>query len=510
MKLNKNKWIHIIIIILGIIWVSIPVFHSNLWFDESYSVGMANHTFSEIWNIGGHDVHPVLYYWILHIINLIVGNQIIWYRIFSAICVAILGILGYTHIRKDFGEKTGIFFSFLVFFFPINLVYAGELRMYTLAMLLVTVMAIYAYRIYQKKQEKNIKNWILFAIFSLASAYSHYYALVAAGIINLLLLISLGKEAKAKKQFTFDLKAFIVSAVIQIALYLPWIMYLLLQVSQVSRGFWIGISFPGTLIEFFTFQFTGNLGDTIYVSNILAGIFGIILCGYMIYLYIKNRKEKKNVKDEKEKRNPALLAISVYGLVILAVALASLIIWRPVIYARYMLCVTGLFLFFLADTMAKMGNKKWNILIGTLCIALSIVIMINLLQSNYDESNNVPLEYMKENIQPGDVILNGNEGSGFVIGANYPQNTHYFWDQAYWNVEEAYKAFGKDMHTVYNLDDFKDYTGRVWIINANNYAICDYVLENFENAELLEKKEFKTKYKNFEYTFALVNFKDSI
>lgn len=155
MEKNKSKWIHIIIIVLGIIWVSIPIFHSNLWFDEAYSVGMANHTFGEIWNIGGHDVHPVLYYWILHILNLLFGNQIMLYRIFSAICVAILGILGYTHIRKDFGDKTGMFFSFLVFFFPINLVYAGELRMYTLAMLLVTLMAIYAYRIYKRKEEKK-------------------------------------------------------------------------------------------------------------------------------------------------------------------------------------------------------------------------------------------------------------------------------------------------------------------------------------------------------------------
>lgn len=347
----------------------------------------------------------------------------------------------------------------------------------------------------------------MFAIFSLASAYSHYYALVAAGIINLLLLISLVIDAKEKKQFTCGLKAFILSAVVQIILYIPWIMYLLLQVSQVSNGFWIGISFPGTIIEFFTFQFTGNLGDTTYVSNILAGIFGIIICVYMIYLYAKNKKES-NEENKKKERNPALLAIGVYGLVILAVCLASLIIWRPVIYARYMLCVTGLFLFFLADTMAKMGNKKWNILIGTLCIAISIVIMINLVQSNYDVSNQAPLEYIKQNIQEGDVILNGNEGSGFVIGANYPEHTHYFWDQAVWNVEEAYKAFGTDMHTVYNLDDFKDFTGRVWIINANNYAICDYVLENFENVELLEKKEFKTKYKKFEYTFALVQFGD--
>ena len=41
MKDNKYKILHIIIILLGIIFLGIPVFHTNLWFDESYSVALA-------------------------------------------------------------------------------------------------------------------------------------------------------------------------------------------------------------------------------------------------------------------------------------------------------------------------------------------------------------------------------------------------------------------------------------------------------------------------------------
>ena len=37
----------------------------------------------------------------------------------------------------------------------------------------------------------NIKNWIIFAICSLAGAYTHYYALMASGLINLFLLVGL-------------------------------------------------------------------------------------------------------------------------------------------------------------------------------------------------------------------------------------------------------------------------------------------------------------------------------
>ena len=93
--MKKTKYLHIAIIILGIIFISIPVFHSNLWFDESYSVGMANKSFIDIWNIGSNDVHPILYYWILHIIYLIFGTNLYLYRIISVIPLAILGILGY-------------------------------------------------------------------------------------------------------------------------------------------------------------------------------------------------------------------------------------------------------------------------------------------------------------------------------------------------------------------------------------------------------------------------------
>ena len=52
--MKKTKYLHIAIIILGIIFITIPVFHNNLWFDESYSVGMANKSFIDIWQIGSN------------------------------------------------------------------------------------------------------------------------------------------------------------------------------------------------------------------------------------------------------------------------------------------------------------------------------------------------------------------------------------------------------------------------------------------------------------------------
>ena len=108
---------HIAVIILGTIFILLGAFHTNIWFDEAYTVGLVNHSFSEIWQITGNDVHPPLYYWMLKIISLLFGSSILVYRLFSAVAIVILAILGYTHIKKYFGEKvrTHIFISSAVF-----------------------------------------------------------------------------------------------------------------------------------------------------------------------------------------------------------------------------------------------------------------------------------------------------------------------------------------------------------------------------------------------------------
>lgn len=489
--MKKIKLIHISIIIIGIISILIPAFHTNLWFDESYSVAISNKNYGEIWEIGGNDVHPVLYYWILHTLKIIFGSKIIVYRLFSVLCIALLGIIGYTHIRKDFGEKTGLLFSFFTFFMPVNVIYAGEIRMYSLAMVLVTLMSIYAYRICKNKSEKSIKNWILFAIFSLSSAYTHYYGLMAAGIENIILVIFFILQAKKENKFIYNLKAFIISAVIQIVLYLPWVISLFTQISNVSSGFWIGIHFPGTFIELFTFPFTGNLEGSGYIQVPLAIIFSIIIFGYAIYRVIK----QKNNKFSAEK-----CAIRVWLAVMMSACIVSLVILRPIIYARYMLCVGGVLIFYISKILSEKNDEKLKIIICTTSVVLTITALCSLVQENYGKQNQDFQNYIRDNIKEGDIILCGNELSGFVVSAYFPENKLYFYDEDNWNVGPAYKAYGD---TVYDLDFLNNYDGRIWAINTNNYKLYEKIKDRFK-IELIVQNAFNTEYKKNAYTLTLI------
>lgn len=490
-KKDKILILNIIIIILGTIFISLGAFHTNIWFDESYSVAISNHSFSEIWNIGGNDVHPVFYYIMLKIVSLIFGNNILVFRLFSIVPIVVLSILGITHIRKDYGERTGIIFSFLTLFLPIIASYSSEIRMYTWVMLFVTITAIYANRIY--KDELSIKNWVIFALFSLLSAYTHYYGLMFAGIINVILFIYLLKNRKEKNK---DLKIFILQAVVECLLYVPWLYYFIKQLTSVGGGYWIKLEFPDTLYNVLGIQYMGSL------SNIFGFCFAICLYIYLGFVIYRCKKERISVKNA---RNSLLL----YVLIVFIAFLISL--KSPILYPRYLMTITGLLIFFIADIMAKEKSKYITIEICIIIFVTSLISNINIINNNYDNTNMKQIEYLEENIKDDDIIVYSDIGNGSVFAVYFKDNKQYFYNGDHWNVEEAYKAYGPQMETVEDLDFLKDYKGRIWIIDSTDssfyndkFKTDDYKVIDSKVIKTKYPSSFDTNYSGYEYNLILI------
>ena len=483
-----TKNIHILIIIIGTIFLFASSFHTNIWFDEAYSVGMANQTLVDIWKIGGNDVHPVLYYWMLRIVSLLTNGSILAYRLFSVLPVVLLGVLGITHIKKDFGERTGILFSFFTYFLPIMTVYANQIRMYSWAIYLVTILAIYSYRIYLGKTTK--KNWIIFGLSSLSSIYIHYYGLMAAGLINLFLLIFFIKNKKWK-----ELRVQIIIGIIQVILYIPWVLALLGQMENVSHGFWIGCTFPNTIYEIIGCQMNGTLNDTksLFIGFI-ANVLLFILLG--IVMYRKGRNKEVNFK-------PAIFSIIIYFSVIIAALLITAILGSSILYYRYLFVITGLYIFVVSYILDKTDNKY---LITAICIVvLGLGINNNIIQikDNYAVENNIPITYLKENVQEGDIFVYNEVGSGFVCASIFTENKQYFYNKENWGVEEAYKAWAPQMETSVTTDFLKNCKGRIWVIGAWNNS-CYEELFNNEEYKLIFNEKYETRYQNYPYNLTLV------
>lgn len=482
------KKLHIVIILIGIIFIFMSVFHSNLWFDESYSVALANHSYSEIWSIGRNDVHPILYYLILHTLQIICGNNILIYRAFSAVCIAILGILGFTHIRKDFGEKVGLFFSFFTYFLPVSSVYAGEIRMYSLGLLLGTIMSIYAYRIYKNNMNKT--TFLFFTLSSLALAYTHYYGLILAGIVNILLFIDLIKNRDNRIK---DLKKFLICAGIQVILYIPWLICFLTQIKNVSSGFWISLSFPGTLYQILTLHFQGNLSQS--TGLLLAGI----MYTYIGYLLLDTKKEE---------RKPATLGLLIYLSIIIIALVVSIVMQSVILLYRYLLIISGLIIFAISFFMQKDKNKIRKMIICSIIVIISVISNISLIKENYSLNNTDCISYIKNNIQDGEIIIYSDVINGAVITteiASEKDNISYFYNKNNWSIHEAYKAFAPYMEIKEELNDIiENYHGRIWVIEGENTSeLVDEISENYK-VRKIDEKQFKQEYKKYGYTVEIV------
>lgn len=302
---------HIALLAIGTAFLLVNAFNGYIWFDESYSVGIANHSFADIWYIGSGDVHPVLYYWALHVLNLVFGQNILVYRLFTIAGVVATATLGLTHVRRDFGSRVGMLFSFLVFFTPYIAVIAVEIRMYTWALFAITLCAIYAWRITGVLRVRDAaargsarywyradvqptrscaaaaaraagkrtwagvprRWWVTCFAASLAGAYLHYFGVLAAFWVNALLLAFLlvravrlhGKGAHPGRA----LAVFFVGAALQVAVFTPWLAVLLSQLGVVSGTYWAKIVFPTTYIEWATYPIM-----TSFVSFASRGSYG--------------------------------------------------------------------------------------------------------------------------------------------------------------------------------------------------------------------------------------------
>lgn len=481
MKKINNKTIHILILLLGSIFICLSIFHTSLWFDETYSVGMANHSLVDIWKIGGNDVHPVLYYWLLRIVCLITGSSILAYRIFSAIPIILLGVIGYTHIRKDFGEKTGMLFSFLALFIPASTVYANQIRMYSWAALILTLFFIYSYRLY--KGEHSFKNWLIFFGLSLCSIYIHYYGLMAAGITNVLLLFFFIKNKDIK-----SIRNIVISGIVQLVLYIPWLIYFVGQLEHVSDGFWIELQLEDKL-KILASQYL--IGESLYPAVVLA----VILLVYFIISLIRKRKEI-DIK-------PVIFAIIIYLLVIIGAIVVEKVLKTPILYHRYLFVVIGLYIFAFSYILSKENNKYIVAIVCLAVLCFGIANCVCQVKHNYNKENLKAVNFFKENLKEDDEIIYRHIGAGSIIAVNF-NNKQYFYNPEDWKVEKAYKAYGPQMQT-YITDEFKkDFGNRIWVIDTYDDAVYDEFFNNDEY-KVITETEFSTDYnETYKYKIRLV------
>lgn len=492
MKKRLFALLHILIWAAGTAFWVHGSFHNQIWFDEAYTVGLVQ---QKLWNVVFYnigDVHPPFYYVVLKLYSLVFGNSIHALRMFSVIFQSVLAGLGFTIIRKDFGEKVGFWYTTLFVLFASSFKYANEIRMYSFAPVLVLLTAVYAYR-YYKSGMTDKKSRVLFLTFSILGAYTHYYALAAAGAVNFLFLLYFREKNQIEEWKKL--------AKIQLYAYIPGFICLIWQSKSVVPSFWIQIIYPDFIYKSLSFFMVGDvpedaLGLTDITSNIYDGIavFFWAVCALFFYLYYKKNKEKCE---------PALLTLKTLGVIIAFYMAVSLI--RPLYYVRYLTVLSGLIVFFLAFAFDKI--KQFYIK-GGLLILLATVLVLRvtpIYENMYTPENDAIDTFIAENFQEGDIVVSDNIGLVAVLAERHPELNLYFYNHDEWDVELAYGAFAPQLKTVRDLSEVYAHPGRIWALK--NYfpgSINDLIEQNTDKKVIKQYDMIVVPYHNLQFEFTLL------
>lgn len=149
-KIVAYKWFD-----YGVVFVTAVVFGffrldaQSIWNDESISIHFAKWPLVAIWDyVPKHDLHPPLYYSIIHYWQQIFGGSIFSYRGFSALCFVGSALLLYYFANLIF-QKKSIALAVAVIFIsnPFAVLYAQEVRSYSLLLFAIILNSIFFYKI---------------------------------------------------------------------------------------------------------------------------------------------------------------------------------------------------------------------------------------------------------------------------------------------------------------------------------------------------------------------------
>ncbi len=153
----------------------------SLWADEGNSAALALRSLDQIARDAGHDIHPPLYYWLLHVWVRVFGISEVGLRSLSALSGVLLVALTYLLGEHLSGRRVGLAAGFVAALSPFQVYYSQEARMYILLALLGATVVYTLLRYLES--EKLI--WLVgFVVSAAAGLYTQYLFAMVWGMAS--------------------------------------------------------------------------------------------------------------------------------------------------------------------------------------------------------------------------------------------------------------------------------------------------------------------------------------
>jgi uncharacterized membrane protein len=446
--LDKNWAIALILLLISSLLVrSISLLKSSIWHDEGFSLMLASRSPLDIWLGSARDVHPPLYYEILHFWTEIFGNSVLSVRSLSLVAGIIVVWLGY-QIAFMISKKRNVALlaGLLLSLNPFLIRYSQEVRMYGILGVFLLIAIIGLIKI--SKDSKDWFGYVLYVIGVSAGLYTHYFT--AMVVIAFWIYIVSIYFIKNKITLITNWRWWLAN-ILALLIFLPWVPSMMAQFTRAQGLGWLSKTsirtLNDTVWQFMTFT------DARQISILIYWLVPVLILGLVVYVCIKDRSKEKFSR---------LLALFTFLPLIMAVMISFI---RPVFHERY-------FVFSAIGLCLMMALAIYYIFLNNKYLAISIALIIVLIQlvgirNVYAQSNHQMsrvMGFINQNYQSGDRIISGElyvyfDGSYYnKTGSNFLLYTGNGRPNGY---GESGLIYDKNVY----LDNLRNIpSGRVWIL----------------------------------------------
>ncbi|AZE59553.1 MULTISPECIES: glycosyltransferase family 39 protein [Pseudomonas fluorescens group] len=466
-------WLLIIVMAAAVRFYAIT--EPYVWHDEAFSVWISSLSPEAIWFHTGRDVHPPLYYLVLHGWIELFGKTAFSIRTPSAIAGVATVALCVVMVRKWVSYRASIMAGVLLALFPMLVRFSQEARMYALETLFITG-ATFALACWVERSERY-RYGVLYAVLMIAALYTHYYAILAA-LAHWLYLVILRLHPSIRAGYVTSLPWWCFNLMIVIA-YVPWLFSLVdllvnyskLKATGATTWMYMGNTYtlPDTVWRFFMLKSDVAVFTPVYW---VLPITLVLIAGCLL------------VVDRTQYKLATLLVLfSFVPMFVLFVV--SLIM--PAFYERYvMFSAVGLPLI-LAIGLVGM-HREYRVVSAVLFVAVVCVELFGL-KLNYSQKGQVGysesihefrfpevFDYISRHRQEGDIVVVGT-GHYYFSGVFYnggDSGLYLYWPSLNKNGSTRPSGYGAgtlmydtwDDHTISDLDSMPSSVKRVWWLSV--------------------------------------------
>ncbi len=268
----------------------------SIWFDEAFTAYINRFDFMQIVHYTALDVHPPLHYWLTKVWTSLFGVSEVGFRSLSLVFALVTLVGVYFLISRLFSKKQAIWAVGLVALAPILLRFSNEARAYTLVSAIV-VWATYVLVLIRARPTKW--RWLAYALLISAGMWTHYFTALfwLAHWVWRFVDLKSNSSHKFKKFFS---KGWVVSHVIAVGLFLPWIPTVIKQFASVQGGFWIPDFGVYSLIDFVSngliYQEYGRLINWQALLFLVMAILMAVVLGKFYTIASSNKKLSSGAK----------------------------------------------------------------------------------------------------------------------------------------------------------------------------------------------------------------------